>query len=253
MTVGTGLEPAVVRRLYEAALLGLRRLDDAGVPPERFSAAADAYWDILKGSLGTQHRIDLLLRDASRILGPAFSPQLVFKLPGLTDDDPFGPTWKPLPPQEAHDLWRAAREAEPSAPQELAKRFGELLSVAKPKGPALEVGAAEVLVAVGGSAAWRAWRAFADQSELAWGRQVLVIADEPAERQFAGLLATLTNLDPPTPTQLVELDTSLEASAKHPFRKAHSRLDRIVVEVSSDEAVVNHLKQLYSAAEVAAC
>jgi hypothetical protein len=253
VAVAEGLEPGVVKRLYEAALLGLKRLDDAGVPPERFSPSADAYWETLKGSLDTQHRIDLLLRDASRILGPAFSPRLICRLPGLTDDDPFGPTWKLLPPQEAHDLWRAAQRADPLEPAKLVQQFAEVLSVSSPNGPNLKISAAEVLVAVGPQAAWRVWSSLAGKSELSWPRQVLVVADTPADRQFAGLLATLSDLETPAPTQLVDVDAAVAASPSHPFRTAHARLDRIVVESSSDEAVVELLRELYPSAEVAGC
>ena len=78
---------------YGAAVLGLRALDARGPTARRFGSEADARWTQFAGALGAGDRLDILLRDAARTWGAAFSPSECFGFFGLADDEPFGPDW----------------------------------------------------------------------------------------------------------------------------------------------------------------
>src|SRR5690606_28227661 len=51
----------------------------------------------------------LLLRDASVAFPHAFAPRAVFAIPGLADDEPFGPSFPQVPRRFATDLLKQAR------------------------------------------------------------------------------------------------------------------------------------------------
>lgn len=229
------LDLGAVETYYRAALLGLRRLDTAGVPPKRFDASADARWQQVQGNLTFAHRVDLLLRDASFRFGAAFHAGSIFDLAGLTGDEPFGPTWPSLRPQKAKDLWTEVKSAAELEPAALIARWADLLGVAKPKGAALaRVGPAEQVIAFGSTAAWHAFGAFQAQAALDWSQSVLVVADEPRARQFAGLLAVV---DPaPRATRLERLgEESPDAWAKR-VRSGLARLDRVLLGSRASDA-----------------
>lgn len=252
--------PPAVHAFYAAALLGLRRLDAARVLPERLSPAADGHWKTLRGALGTEHRIDLLLRDASRIqyaaqrLSAAFAPAAIFEIAGVTDDDPFGPEWQRLDAQEAHDAWTQASSAAADQADTLCRRWADLLGIARPKGAVPDVGPTDVVVAVGATAAWHLLPAFAGRADRDWQQQVAVVAATPAERQFSGLLGLVgTGTGAPRATRLQTLDLSQPPSSKHPFLAAIPRADRLVVSKSSPEAATALLHALLPEAEVARC
>ncbi len=222
-----------VDAFYEAALWGLRRLDDAGVPPRRFDAEAEARWKQFQGSLTTAHRVDVLLRDGSARFGPAFHAATVFGLSGLPVDEPFGPYWHSLKPQRALDLWNEVRRAPALAPEALVERWAALLGVARPPdGAALpRPGGAEQAMAFGGTAVWRLFRAFRGERGLDWSSAVTVLAATPAERQFAGLLAVV---DPaPGATRLIDPPAGDDPGTPEPWaaavRAKLGRLDRIVL------------------------
>lgn len=255
-----GSAPPAIHAFYAAALLGLRRLDAMGVPPERFSPAADGHWKTLCGALGTEHRIDLLIRDASRIqdaahrLSAAFAPAAIFDIAGVTEDDPFGPEWTRLDAQEAHDSWGRARDATADDPTAVCQRWAELLGVTRPSAPPPTLGPTDVVVALGPTAAWHLLPAFAGRPDRDWPQQVVVVAGNPAERQFAGLLGLLASgTRAPRATRLEALDLSLPGAPGHPFREAVPRCDRLVVSSSSPEAAVSLLTALFPEAEVDRC
>lgn len=247
----TTLEATAVAAFYRAALLGLRRLDLAGVPPKRFDASADARWAQVRGNLTFAHRIDLLLRDASFRFGAAFHAGAIFGLRGLAGDEPFGPDWSSLRPQQAKDLWNDARKIDEIEPEAIEVRWAEVLQVARPKGaPLPRVGPAEQLVAFGATAASHVHAAFRGQSALDWSQGVRVVADDPASRQFAGLLAVV---DPaPKATRLLRLDGEPETWAAR-LGAELSRLDRIVVARGADATTrdaVAALRKRFSGATV---
>lgn len=80
-------------RYYEAALIGLAALDAQAPQPRRFGVDADARWRSFRGALETWDRIDLLIRDASASSAAGFAPRVIFALPDVADDEPFGSSW----------------------------------------------------------------------------------------------------------------------------------------------------------------
>lgn len=250
MTVST-LETADVIAYYRAAMLGLRRLDAAGIPPKRFDGSADARWAQVQGNLTFAHRIDLLLRDASFRFGAAFHAGSIFGLRGLTGDEPFGPDWPSLRPQQAKDLWSETKKATELEPAAIEARWAEILHVAKPKATALaKVGPAEQIVAFGARAAWHVFAAFRGQTALDWSQGVRVIIDEPQARQFAGLLAAV---DPaPKATRLLRIVGEPDAWVTR-LATELPRLDRVVVSSDGDEeahAAVKALRGRFKSATV---
>lgn len=230
---------------YRAALWGLRRLDEVGVPPARFDAAADARWAQFQGHLTWSHRVDLLLRDAAVRFGAAFHAGAVFELPGLAGDEPFGPDWTSLRAQDARDRWEEVKRAAGGNPAIYVERWSELLKIPAPKGPELErPGPAEHLLACGPTAAWRVHRVFQGQGALDWSKNVTVIAETPAARQFVGLLAVV---DPaPGATKLVRGPGSGDDAAAwtQELRSELPRLDRIVLDPQAAPAVAQGVEAL---------
>lgn len=176
---------------YKAALGGLRFLDTTG-QRRRFGADADAHWQSFAGHLGIRDRIDFLLRDAAVSWDAAFSPARVFLLPGLAPDEPFGPDWTSLAEDAARKLWKAAD----GTPGDFDTTFAGLLDALglQPLAPAPDVGSvlpATRLLVHGASAIVATAKTFHQSSELSWSDQVLVLADDPAERHLAGMVAVL--------------------------------------------------------------
>lgn len=252
MTAAAELDGLTVGAYYRAAVWALRRLDDVGVPPKRFDAAADTRWTQFQGNLNASHRIDLLLRDAAARFGAAFSAGFVFDLPGLAIDEPFGPGWPSMRPQEARDLWNEVKRAPATEGKALVALWAKLLGVATPgKGAVGKPGPAEQIVAVGPTAAWKAFEAFMGQGALDWSRGVHVFADTPAGRQFAGLLAVV---DPaPGATGVVGPAAGDETGWVAELRAGTPRVDRIVAPGApspSEDGALGALREAFPAAKV---
>ena len=180
------------RAFYRAALQTLRTLDTAESTPRRFGPAADARWEGFCGHLGTAERIDLLIRDAAVTWGTGFSAALVFSLPGLASDEPFGPDWEALPEPQAKRLW--GEVIAPGTVGAVADGLGvERGDVALPA-----ITASTRLIVTGGAAIVAAGERFAGHRELSWSDQVLVVADSAAACQLAGLVAPLILASGPT-------------------------------------------------------
>lgn len=192
---------------YQAAHLGLRALDAAERTPRRFGSDADARWRSFQGHLGLAERLDLLIRDAAVTWASGFSPAIVFSLPGLASDEPFGPDWAALPEHEAKRLW--SDSSRPTTVDALAETLG--ISGDAPDLP--QVSAATQLVVAGGPAVRAVASHFATNKELSWSDQVLVAASSPAVRQFAGLVAPL--LLAQGPTRLAHSTNDARASMKN--------------------------------------
>ncbi len=183
--MSTAVSSAQRSRFYQAALLGLRALDEAERTGRRFGADADARWNGFRGHLGTAERLDLVLRDAAVKWASAFSPALVFRLPGLAADEPFGPDWPALREHEAARLW--ADHSRPVAIQAAAEALGVGLTAMVL--PAISP-STRLLVAGGAAIASLAYH-FQQHSDLSWSDQVLVVAEQPRLRHLAGLMAPL--------------------------------------------------------------
>ncbi len=191
-------------RFYEAALLGLRALDEAERTGRRFGADADARWNGFRGHLGMAERLDLVIRDAAVKWASAFSPALVFKLPGLAADEPFGPDWSALPEHEAARLW--AEDSRSVCIQTAAQTLGvEATPMVLPA-----ISPPTRLLVAGGAAIANLALHFQQHSDLSWSDQVLVVAEQAGLRQLAGLMAPL--LYAAGPTRLVLPPRGLSAA-----------------------------------------
>lgn len=170
---------------YHAAVLGLRALDARESTPRRFGVDAEARWTQFAGALGPSDRIDILLRDAAGTWGAAFSPSECFGLFGLAPDEPFGPDWGGIDDQAAKRLL-----GDPLATV-TTEQVALGLGVKAAGVPVPPVAPSTKLVVAGGAAIVSVARVFADNRALSWTDQVLVIADDAAFRQLAGLSAVL--------------------------------------------------------------
>ncbi len=168
---------------YAAALAGLHAIEGRERSPRRFGPDADARWQSFRGHLELAARIDLLVRDAAVRWQAGFSPALVFQLPYLADDEPFGPDWSGLTPTQAEQLWRAADS------QVDLSACAAALGVEDAPVPCPIPEPSSRLIVAGGSAILMVAKRFAVRPELSWSDQVLVVADLPANRQLAGLVA----------------------------------------------------------------
>jgi len=213
---------AQIEAFYRAALAGLRFMDQQS-KATRFGPAADARWKSFQGHLGTSDRMDLVCRDAAIRWKAAFSPSLVFGLRGLAEDEPFGPDWPGVEEPLAAKVWQAAQAL--PLPNEAAA-IGEAAMLLGCKRVAVTGNLAKLTagsrLAVGGlSAIAAAAEAFVGRGDLRWAEQVTVVADAPAERQLAGLVAPVLQATGPTrvvgpesgaiaqaTAQIVSLDTS---------------------------------------------
>lgn len=170
---------------YRAAVLGLRALDARESTPRRFGSDAEARWNQFAGALGAGDRIDILLRDAAGTWGAAFSPSECFALFGLADDEPFGPDWHGIDDAAAKRLL-----SEPNAPVML-EHIADVLGLTAVSVPIPSVTPSTKLVVAGGAAIVRVAKQFAENKTLSWTDQVVVVADNAACRQLAGLAAVL--------------------------------------------------------------
>ncbi len=168
---------------YAAALAGLRALEARERSPRRFGPDADARWQSFRGHLELAARIDLLARDAAVRWQAGFSPALVFQLPYLADDEPFGPDWRGLTPTQAEQLWKSTDS------QVDLSTCAAMLGVPDIPVPCPMPEPSTRLIVAGGSAVLAVGKRFAARPELSWSDQVLVVADRPANRQLAGLVA----------------------------------------------------------------
>jgi hypothetical protein len=184
-----------VQRFYLASLYGLHMLDGRSGQARRFGPEADARWAGFAGHLGLGDRVDMLLRDAAVVLGPAFSAAQIFQLPGLAEDEPFGPDWAGLAEETAKSLWHDAEgqhELDPDGDSILNRCISALGLEPPVKEPQCDGLASTTRLLVTGAAATVALtRAFAGDASLSWTEQVVVVASSPAERQLAGLAAVI--------------------------------------------------------------
>lgn len=184
-SVTTPTGPQDASDFYRAAVLGLVALDVNERTARRFGADADARWAQFAGGLGAGDRIDILLRDAARTWGAAFSPSECFGFFGLADDEPFGPDWVGI---KDHDARRLLADGSGMATIEGvagALGVGGAAVVIPPLTPSTK------LVVAGGMAVVSVAKAFAANPNLSWTDQVVVVADEAVPRQLAGLAAVV--------------------------------------------------------------
>src|SRR6266545_4997538 len=108
-----------VGRHYEAALRVLAFVEQRRPTGRRFGPDADARWAAFRGAMTASERIDLLLRDADAEWPTAFGGRTLHEIPGLADDESFGPSWPSLDPVDAEEIWRRhASLSPPKSPRE---------------------------------------------------------------------------------------------------------------------------------------
>lgn len=183
--MGIDISPEQRSAYYRAAFLGLHALDAAERTPRRFGPDAEARWSGFAGHLGTAERLDLLIRDAAVTWGVGFSPALIFDLPGLAEDEPFGPDWASLPPQEVQRLW-----ASPPWAVSIGD-VAEVLDVPLTPVDLPSITPSTRLMVAGGAAVCALATHFSGQDELSWPDQVLVVSERPQVLQLAGLVAPI--------------------------------------------------------------
>lgn len=194
MTIATASD---VESFYRASVAGLRLLDAREGRGLRFGAVADQNWKALGGELEPRDRLDWLVRDGAALHPPAFSPRIVFELPGLTDDEPTGSDWPMAPAALSAELFReAGRAAIAGAPVSsddvLAAAAASWRVPVGSASPALaesvrRIGAADRIVVAGVTAIHALAAAAAQRRDLNLADQVLCIAATRSERHLFGL------------------------------------------------------------------
>jgi hypothetical protein len=210
--------PDTRKAFYEVAALGLHALEALPHGRRRFDADAVARWKTFQGELLESDRLDLLVRDAAVEQPAAFAPRVVFDLPGLAIDEPFGPDWQGAEARTARSL------LQPEAPGAL-----DLTSVLKAVCAAWDtptnsapvslppLTAATRLLVSGPAAIIAIATAFQGRAGFDFADQVVVLTDRPVERQMAGLAAALLGTSKPArvlaPDATVETVRKLAANA----------------------------------------
>lgn len=211
---------------YRAALRGLRFVEHRAPSGRRFGADADALWKGFAGRLDASDRIDLLLRDADTEWPGAFGARATFGLRATAEDEAFGAEWESLDGHAAAKLWA---EIGAQAPTDVATVLREVCQAWELAVAPFEVGSLDPtlrLAVSGASAIVATILAFAARSDLAWSRQVTVVADRPAERQLAALAAALLDASG---------GTTILGAAEPEARAEPAPLGRALVSDDADE------------------
>lgn len=218
---------------YRTAALGLRVLDSRAGRARCFGAEADSTWRTFSGDLMDADRLDLIVRDAAARYGAAASPRLVFRLDGLADDEPFGPTWDGPPAGLASSLFRDATASALTDVRRALDAAAALWAIKPsvlPVDVVARVAPATRVVVAGAGAIISVATHFAGRTDLDFADQVLIVADDPAERQLAGLAGLL--LDTRHPARLVDTTSADPAALR---KSGFSRADlSLISEDASD-------------------
>lgn len=185
---------------YRGALSLLRFVEERSGSRRRFGAEADATWRQFQGQLGTADRIHLLLADAHAQWPGAVGASAVCQLPGVSEDDAFGPDWEQVRGRAAEELWREVNRESP--PQSLRESLAAIASAWKLKLSTVtvpKVNASSRILVAGPSAIAALIEHFGGTSDLDWARQVTPIATPPGHRQLAAAAGVLLNLTVPVP------------------------------------------------------
>ena len=179
---------------YLAALRLLRFIEHRAPTTRRFGEQADAAWKQFAGALKTTDRIQLMIADAHAQWPGSVGPSVVCNMPGVAEDDAFGPDWQPLGGAEAERVWSGlGKGVQPkdvhAALSAIADAWGISLAACVP--PDIKPG--QVVVVAGPSALAGLVEYFASHADLAWPRQVTAIATPPGHRQLAAAAGALLN------------------------------------------------------------
>lgn len=184
---------------YRASLRCLRFCEAREARSRRFGGEADSVWKEFCGEMATIDRIDLLLRDADLQWPRAFAPRVVFRLVGLSGDEPFGPQWEGLPSVLGEQIWTEVAGAAPAG--DLPTLLVSLAAAWEQRLVPVEVPVftpTSRLVVAGPSAMAQVISAFGRGQDLSWAEQVLVVAEKPFARHLAAMAAALLRASGPT-------------------------------------------------------
>jgi hypothetical protein len=159
----------------------------------------------------------------------------VFRIPNLAAEEPFGPDWPVLPREDAKRIWddigQRTYQSGYEAFQDAAKTWNVPLAPDEVRD--IDITPAVGLLVAGPSALAVAVRAFGQNQQLDWARQVAVVASRPEMRHLAGLAGPFVWSS--RPTRLLsphEANAAVASPAAAVFFKGH-RADEILV---SDDA-----------------
>lgn len=195
------IENSDAERFYRSAVLGLCALDSREGSGRRLGPDADARWRAFRGALRDSDRIDWLLRDAAATQPLGFAPRALFRLAGLTQDEPFGRSWAGLHEPLAIELLSQATRHAPSSLTALLQSVIAIWGLSPqllPAGSVDHLRAASRVVIAGAGAVLAVLPQFAERRDFDLADQVLLVADGAGVRQLFGLGAAwlATNRSP---------------------------------------------------------
>ena len=228
-----------VESFYRASVAALRLLDVREARGLRFGSVADQGWKALGGELEPRDRLDWLVRDAAALQPPAFSPRVIFELPGLTDDEPMGSDWPMAPAALSVELLREAGKAAAANLPLTAKAVltaalsAWRLAASEPTSALVEqartIAPTHRVLVAGPSAICALGLAAEGRRDLNLGDQTLCLAASPGERHLFGLALLIAG---PRARQLTILAPSDDIVALAAAR-GYTRFDTTIL---SDDA-----------------
>lgn len=180
---------------YRSAVLALRALEAAGARRPSFGPEPDARWGAFRGELREADRLDLVLRNAAVTTPAAFAPRVVLALPGLSDDEPFGPDWPSAGHALAHALvqeaGQALKDGSPMAVLEGVAKAWALQPRLPDPAQTATIAPQTRVIAAGAGAILALARHFQGGRGLDLAEQVVLVTASPGERQLLGIAAAL--------------------------------------------------------------
>ncbi len=180
-----------VESFYKSAALGLGALDAKPGQRRRFGGEADARWKGFAGQLTAADRLDLVIRDAAVQHGAGFAPRVIFGLPGLAEDEPFGPGWTGWEVRKSEAVFRQVTDFDTQAALAAAAGAWGLEAQGLEAAVLAGISPASKVVVAGAGAMLALAAHFEGASNLDLADQVLVVAGHPGERQLFGLAVAL--------------------------------------------------------------
>jgi hypothetical protein len=181
---------------YRSAVLALSALEAAGARRPSFGPDPDARWRAFRGELRDADRIDLLPLNAAATAPAAFAPRVILALPGLAEDEPFGPDWTGPDHVRATMLpWLAAQPPAVDLPgilSQVARAWG-LAPAALSKDRTASIAPQSRIVAAGAGAVLALAERFQAGRGFDLSEQVLLMTGVPGERQLLGIAAVVTD------------------------------------------------------------
>jgi hypothetical protein len=226
------VEATQIQNFYQVGVLGLRALEVRDAGRRRFGPDANARWQLFRGELGDGDRLDLLLRDAAVTYPAAFAPRTVFAIDGLAEDEPFGPDWPGPEPATVANLLGDPDIGDVGDIRRLllnAASMWDLEPRLVPEADLAAIGPATRILAAGPGAVVSLAVFFSGRSGMDLADQVILLTDQPGERQLFGLANVL--LETTNPVRILRCD----ASAEELRTAAGRRIDLVVLSAEADD------------------